>query len=1293
MSIPPAGVKRLGLGWCLLAAGISAPSWAQSPARSDNPPTAAPSPRTLAAEDARLAEQRNQEIEKDLQAGRWAEAIASAEGLHALRAKVQGPKHFETVSEEWRLKALRQVSALPEADHAAFLSSNDLTRQANFLYARGRYAEAHPLYEEALAIRRRLLTDDHPLAAESMGTLAQDLDAQLKYGAAGPLHEEALAIRRRLLSEDHPDTATAYNNLAFNLYARGKPGAAQPLLEKALAIRRRLLTDDHPSTVISYNALAVNLNAQGKYAEAQPLLEKVLAVRRRLLTDDHPNTATSYNNLAANLDSQGRFAEAQLLYEKALAIRRRLLTEDHPQTAASYHNLAVNLADQAQYGAAQPLLEKALAIRRRLFTDDHPDTAATYGELAANLADQGKYGAAQPLFEKALMIRRRFLTDDHPATATSYNNLAVNLNAQGKYAEAQPLYEEALAIRRRLLTDEHPDTATSYNNVAYNLSAQGRYAEAQPLYEKALAIDRRLLTEDHPQTAIAYNNMAGNLEAQGKYDEAQPLYEKALAIDRRLLTDDHPATAIAYNNLGLNLALQGRYAEAQPLYEKSLEIRRRLFGEDHPKIAASYHNVAANLADQGKYDEARDQWLRAARSSELARLTSALTGLDRATAATGADPLLRLAAVLARLGQPAEAWQHLEEGFGRGLLDELAAREDRRFTPQERAELQRRLAELERLDRLFEAPKTDLNQAERRKRLEDLLGQRDRARIALGELRSQLVQKYGPQAGQVAKLREIQASLPADAALVAWVDLKPPGPNAADPDGEHWGAVLRARGAPAWVRLPGTGPGRHWTAGDTDLASRVREGLIRRPGAGSADVRPMLRELRAQRLGPLAEALGPTPDGLPAARRLIVLPSPALAGIPIEALLEPEDHRTVSYAPSATVLGALRGRPPVAAPGGLLALGDPVFEDTWPSSDPDPLPEHGLLLTVVVPGSNAESHGLRRGDVMMSYDGRALHSGNDLRPVQGPGPEIPVDVWKGGQVTRRRLGRGQLGVVVDPRPAATVIREQRRLDRVLIAARSGSEHFGPLPGTRLEVQALARSFADARRPVRLLTGSEASEPALDRLASSGDLGRFAYIHLATHGVIDEAVPLRSAVVLAQTGLPDPLDQMQHGRPIYDGRLSVHEIQRGWELNAELVTLSACETARGPQARGEGFIGFSQALLMSGARGVCLSLWKVNDVATGLLMRRFYANLLGRRQGLTGPMPKAEALAEAKRWLRGLGAADVPELVAQLTDGVDRGKGAQRLEPEGVGVAVPTETAHPFAHPYYWAAFVLVGDPG
>jgi len=919
-------------------------------------------------------------------------------------------------------------------------------------------------------------------------------------------------------------------------------------------------------------AQAETLYAQGKYAQAQMLFQKALEINRRLLADDHPDTAEGYNNLAANLERQGKHAAAQPLHENALAIWRRLLTDDHPDTVASYNNLACNLDFQGKYGPAQPLHEKALQIYRRLHTDDHPDTAKGYFNLAYNLKQQGNYAAAQPLYEKALEINRRRLTDDHPDTAMCYNNLAMNLNAQGKYGQAQSLFEKALEINRRVLSDGHPMTALSYNNLAYILWKQGRYAAAQPLYEKALEINRRLLTDDHPNTATGYNNLAANFNAQGKYAQAQPLYERALEILRRLLTDDHPNTARSYHRLAGNLNADGKYAQAQPLFEKALEILRRLLTDDHAETAANYDSLAGNLNAQGKYREAAGRWIAAAKSLDAARLRVAFTGLERAATLESARPAL--AAVLARLGQPVEAWRPLEEDLGRGLLDELAARQDRRLTPAERARLRELTAELDRLDKLVETTPKELDRAGRAKRFEELRRERELASIALGEFQTKLVQEHGLLAGQVAKLNEIQATLPADAALVAWVDLRPVGPNAADPDGEHWGVVVRSRGIPAWIAIMGTGPKGLWAKDDNDLASRVRSELRSRPGTGVADLRPLVEKLRAQRLDPLAKALGATADGLPTARRLVVLPSRALSGIPVEALLAPDDTRTVSYAPSATVFKYLREQPRPDRHAGLLALGDPVYERPDKSSESKPVPDHGLLLNVVVRGSNAADHGLKDGDVLLAYNGVAMNKKDDLKVVADGGKPIPIEVWRDGVSSRRDLAPGKLGVMIDPRPAALAITEQRKLQQVLRAARSGAEDFAPLPGTRREVDALAQIFKSDNRPTRALLGTDASEPELDRLAAADKLRQFAFIHLATHGVIDEGIPTHSAVILTQTGLPDPLEQVLHQKPVFDGRLSVREIQRSWDLKAELVTLSACETALGRQSGGEGFVGFT-----------------------------------------------------------------------------------------------------------------------
>jgi tetratricopeptide (TPR) repeat protein len=1238
--------------------------------------------------------------------GRYTQAQPLYEKALAIRRKALGEEHPETARSYNNLAANlnaqgRYGQAQPLYEKALVIwrrvlgeehpetatSCNNLAANLN---AQGRYAQAQPLHEKALAITRKVLGEEHPYTAASYNNLAHNLEAQGRYPQAQPLHEKALAITRKVLGEEHPYTANSYNGVAHNLDAQGRYAQAQPLHEKALAIRRQVLGEEHPSTAASYNNLASNLQRQGRYAQAQPLHEKALAIRRKVLGEEHPDTAASYNNVAYILNAQGQYAQAQPLYEKALAINRKVLGEEHSHTAASYNNLAVNLKAQGCYAQAQPLYEKALAICRRVLGEQHPDTAQSYSNLAGNLDAQGRHAQAQPLLENALVIFRRVLGEEHPATAGSYNTMAVNLEAQGRYAQAQPLHEKALAIRRRVLGEQHPDTAQSYNNLAANLNAQGRHAQAQLLYEKALAIRRRVLGEDHPDTANSYNNVAFNLEAQGRYAEAKPLHEKALAIRRKLPGEEHPDTAVSYNNLAGNLHARGQYKEAEEGVRKALAIRRKVLGEEHPDTAEMYNNLAANLNAQGRYGEAEAFFLRSADTFLASRLRLAASGLGRAAKTTERSPLFRLACVLARNGKPAAAWTRLEQGLGRGTWDDLSAR--LRRTPQEQARQAELTARLDRLDQLIERtldPKGP--KAEQKRRREELLTQRLQAQEELTSFGQELERRYGPAAGQVFDRETIQAALPADAALVGWVDLPAAGPKAADPDGDHWVVLLRHAGAPVWTRLRGSGPKGTWTEADTRLPEQLREALQSSGGEWPA----LAARLRQQRLGPLAKHLDgvrhlivlPSPS-LGGVRHPIALPSPALAEVPVEVFAP---GYTVSYALSGTLYAHLHQQPKVVTRG-LFALGDPVFEAPAVAEKPRPLPPGGVLVTVVVPGGNAAQSGLRPNDVLLRYGGTDLAGAADLGPLleKAAGDQsVAVTIWRNGVTLQREVRPGKLGIVLAEQPAPEAVAELRRLDRRL-ASRGADDGWKALPGTRVEVEAVRRLFGDAPPP-RLLLGSRASEQELYALAKVGELGKYRYVHLATHGEVDNTLPLRSAIILSRDALPDPLKQLEAGLPIFDGRLEAREVLEQWHLNADLVTLSACQTALGKYERGEGFVGFAQALILCGSRSVCLSLWKVDDTATALLMHRFYANLLGKRDGLQAPLPKAAALREAKEWLQGLSRAEALRVAAAVSQGVQRGKGRVRLPLLPEAPAAPKED-RPYAHPYYWAAFVLIGDP-
>ncbi len=1050
---------------------------------------------------------------------------------------------------------------------------------------------------------RRVLQGDDSKRVRSLEEQAADLEKNGRFAEAIAPALEVLAIRGRAQGEDHWETVTA--RVKAETFAR--LAGLSPADQSEIAATLRQIDE------------ADKLYGEGHYAEAEAILRRALAIRLKVLGEEHTETATIYNKLINSLADEGKYAEAEPLVRKALEIRRKLLGEDHPDTAESLNDLAVILNIQGKHAEAQPFYRRALAVRRDALGEDDHRTANTYDNLAASLADQGKYAEAEPLIRKALAIYRRARGQDHPDTATSYDNLTVILNLQGKYAEAEPLHRKVLEIRRRVQGDEHPDTTISANTLAMNLGAQRKWIEAESLLEKALTVRRRVLGEDHPLTAQNRNNLAVNLDAQGKSAEAEPLYRMSLASGLRTLAEDHPDVVRSDFNLARNLNAQGKYAEAEPLFRKALEIKLRQLGEGHPIVASCRTELAASLAARGRYDEAEAMALAAARSYDVARLRVSFAGLDRAEFASDRSPLPLVAALMARRGRDQDAWQHWESGLARGLFDDLSARRLERLTTDERHRRDELVDRVNRLDNLIGAlAGAEDRGGDRLKRLVDLKDRRLEWQGRLAQFEAGLVEKYRVAAGAAYPIAEIQARLPAGAALVGWLDLKSM-PGADDPRGEHWACILRSRGAPRWVRIPGTGPGQAWTPADDRRPGEARRLLV----ADDATAwRQTLADLARQRLAPLEPALAAR-DGLPGVDHLIVLPSPALAGIPIEAMLESRPaestpRRLVSYSPSGTLFAWLQERSHEKKgvperPRRLLALGDPVPP---PSDEAAPKPpDQGLLVQHVDPGSSAEQAGIRPGDVLLRYARAPLTARDDLpKQVQAVDPgaaSVAVSIWREGRTIDLALRPGPPGIGLDDQPAARAILARREGDALLRRSRGAA--FKPLPGSRREVGAIAGLFD--RSDVYL--GSDASEQTLESLRAQGILDSFTVIHLATHGEIDDLSPMNSRLLLSQDKLPDPIAAPSIDAPAYDGILRAGEVMSTWKLNAELVTLSACGSGLGRPGGGEGFIGFAQAFFLAGSRGVLVSLWEVDDLATSLLMTRFYQNWMGKRRAWTG----------------------------------------------------------------------------
>ena len=244
------------------------------------------------------------------------------------------------------LTILKKVQSADQAslDTEYLISLNNL---AELYRAQGRYADAEPLYLEALEIKRTALGAAHPDTATSLNNLAQLYRAQGRYADAEPLYHEALEIFRTALGAAHPDTATSLNNLAALYHAQGRYTDAEPLYLEALEIRRTALGAAHPDTATSLNNLAQLYRAQGRYADAEPLYLEALEIRRTALGAAHPDTLLIQMNLGMFLDQLDRSREADG-YLTGLRDRfLKVLPADHPWIANLDAHMAARDAPRA----------------------------------------------------------------------------------------------------------------------------------------------------------------------------------------------------------------------------------------------------------------------------------------------------------------------------------------------------------------------------------------------------------------------------------------------------------------------------------------------------------------------------------------------------------------------------------------------------------------------------------------------------------------------------------------------------------------------------------------------------------------------------------------------------------------------------------------------------------------------------------------------------------------------------------------------------------------------------------
>jgi CHAT domain-containing protein/Tfp pilus assembly protein PilF len=1021
------------------------------------------------------------------------------------------------------------------------------------------------------------------LRAQQLIQKAEDLSGQGKYKEAQPLIEEALEIREEKLGPGHVDTAEAQNDLAALHYHQAEYEKAEVLYNRALKILEAALGPEHQLVARTQNNLASLLMDLGRLDRAEELFKKALTIREKTLGKEHEDVANTLNNLCTLFLYRGNFQSARSLAERAIEIHQKALEPGHPDLAYSLNNLAMVLQGLGDYHGARPLLERALVLREKALGPDHPLVALSLNNLALWHWRMGENDRALPLYERSAEITRKSLGADHPDYGTSLNNLATLLDDMGDYSRARTLLEQSLKIMEAKLGPEHLNVAAAVNNLALLLQTMGDYGRAEKLLLRSLQIKEKAVGREHPDYLTSLMNLGILQQYLGDYDEARRLLEAALELRKKTQGPDHPDVASSLVNLARVYLRLREQDKAEKLYERALKIWEQVLGPDHPHLADILNDLGLIAFNQNKKDQAR-------------ALVNRAFEIKKKAFGEGHPAVIlnRINVVYMHwaLGDVESAREQMRQTFEyieaniHPLLEATSERERIALILSQRGYLNTYLS-------LFARPE-------------------DSARVYRAVLRWK---------GVVANTLAAQR-----AAVLASRE-----PELKEPF-EQLGRLRRTLARVVFAAPPG---------GDRERWDQWIESLNRQ--------KDELERRLAQKSRAFAQKKALSAAGFEEICKQLEPGQAVLDYLEYE-LLVPDDPRDLEGSRRRWKFAAF-----------LLLGGDcrsPLRVEIGDSKPIDEAVEHYRRLieqSTSVSRLNRAAMKLKKlvWDPLSGKLGKRTHiwivpdgslSAVPFCALVGGKGDYLIETYTLGYLSSgldlvrlaRQPERGKDALVaggIDYGRAEDAPGAASPADLRAPKAESGLFPVEALPGTQAEAEAVAGLLEKAGvGSVRVLSGQRASEA---RIKQESPGKRF--LHLATHGFFATG-KVRSALAGNQAG---GLDARVGGfNPMLlsgvvlsganaktgeeDGVLTALEVS-GLDLRGtELVTLSACETGLGELVTGEGVLGLRRAFAEAGAQALVLSLWKIPDEETRVLMEAFY------RQVVDYPdVDKAEALRRAQ----------------------------------------------------------------
>ena len=925
--------------------------------------------------------------------------------------------------------------------------------------------------------------------------------------------------------------------------------------------------------------------------------EGLLAGQEQLVTVE---LVRALNRQNRRLIDKGEYARALSVSDFVRLLALKL--KDQTGVAQAIYVSGVALTLQGEYKRALELYRQSLALRETL--GEKRDIAVSLNALGTVSDSLGDYALALEYHQKSLVLREAL--GDKSLIAASLNNIGIVYDSLGEYDPALDYYRRSLALREAL--NEKTNTAQTLSNIGVVLSRRGDYAQGASYFQKALRLLEGL--DEKRLTSQALYNFGVLLKQQGDYERAVEYYRRSLALKEAL--GNKAGIANTLTALGAIYDLQGNYQQALDYYRQALKINEEV--GNRAGAATTLVNIGTVEEDLGHPESALEFYRRSLALSEELKEKHNLT-----------KALIRLASFLLQQGQAAQALEYATRSAT--VSKETGNRETL-------------WQSLNTLGRIYQA----LNRQTQAKQsfteaitvIEDL-----RSHVAGGEIEQQrffenklapyqsmmeMLTSEGNMSEALAFAERAKARVLLDVLQAGRVNITKAMAAAEQEQERTLNSQLvslneqiekeQARAQPDAASL-------------ADLQNRQRTARLAYETfqTGLYVAHPALKTQRGQTPPFTFKDASALLDDKTALLEFVVTDDKVYLFVLTLAGRSDTKSRRDGAGTSSPRLAIY----PLAVKAKDLTEQATRFRRFLAERNLDfQTPARQLYDALLKP---AEKQLQGKTTLCVVPDGALWEL-----PFQALQPQDGVYLIENYAIfyapslsvlrrMRERQAQDAPKLLAFGNPALSDETQQRA------KAADRDETLGALPEAEKEVKTLAELYGPARSEI--FTGANAREATFKQAGE-----RFNILHFAAHSTLDDRAPMYSRIVLARNG--NDKDE--------DGLLEAREILK-MNLRADLVTLSACQTARGRIGAGEGMIGMSWAFFVAGSPNLVVSQWRVNSASTTDLMIAFHRRLRSSDRQ-KGSLTKAAALREAAQTL--------------LKD-------------------------NRYRHPFYWAGFVLIGD--